>query len=154
MDLNKVLLIGNLTADPEPVRFLQSGTAVGRLRLAVNRRYTGREGDKREETLYIDVDVWGKQAENCAQYLRKGGQVLVEGRLKMDQFQTKEGENRTKYVIVAETVRFGARPEGGGGGGGRSGGRHQESSGGRGGDSYDDSHAQGSSGGTEDDLPF
>ncbi len=122
MELNKVILIGNLTRDPES-RFLPSGAQVCKLGLAVNRRYKA-QGEQREETLFIDIETWNKTAELCSQYLRKGSQVLVEGRLKMDQFQTAQGEKRTKILVVADNIRFGARPEGASGG---SGGGYQQS---------------------------
>ncbi|MCB2156998.1 single-stranded DNA-binding protein [bacterium] len=159
MELNKVLLIGNLTRDPE-TRFLQSGSQVCKLGLASNRRWRGRDGNQGEETLFIDVDAWGKTAELCGQYLRKGSQILVEGRLKMDQYQTSSGENRTKYVIVADRVQFGARSEGSQGGGGprqQSGGGGQSSGSGWG-SSHDSSPNSSDSAPsheeTEDDLPF
>lgn len=109
MELNKVLLIGNLTRDTE-ARFLPNGSQVTKFSLASNRRYTS-NGEKKEEVLFIDVETWGRQAETCSQFLRKGSQVLVEGRLKMEQYQTKEGEKRTKFVVVAESIRFGAKPK-------------------------------------------
>ena len=78
--LNKVLLIGNLTRPPE-LRYTPSGTAVADLRLAVNRNYTTQTGEKREEACFLTVIVWGKQAETCGEYLDKGSQVFVEGRI-------------------------------------------------------------------------
>ncbi len=154
MELNKVFLIGNLTRDPES-RFLQSGSQVCKMGLASNRRYNS-GGEKREETLFIDVEAWGKTAELCSQYLRKGSQILVDGRLKMDQYQTKEGEKRTKYVIVADRVQFGSRADGGqgGGGGSRSSSGGHDSRVGERGDDYADAGMPGNEGATEDDLPF
>jgi single-strand DNA-binding protein len=161
MELNKVLLIGNLTHDPES-RHLQSGTQVCKLRLAANRRSGGGQGtEKREEVLYIDVETWQRTAELCAQYLRKGSQVLVEGRLKMDQFQTQTGENRTKILIVADRVQFGSRPDGASGGAPRTGGAQQGSSYSRQtapsnppADDFGDGGGFSGDGPTEDDLPF
>jgi single-strand DNA-binding protein len=131
MELNRIILIGNLTKDPE-TRHLPSGTSsVTKFRLAASRRYTS-QGEKKEETLFIDVEAWGKTGEICAQYLRKGSQALVEGRLKMDRYKTQSGEERTVYVIVADNVQLGARPRDGQGGGDYeegSGGRRQASGG-------------------------
>ena len=77
---NRVIMVGNLTRDPE-LRHLDSGMAVAKLGLATSRRYTTRDGDQREDVCFVDVDVWGRQAENCSQYLTKGRQILVEGNL-------------------------------------------------------------------------
>lgn len=124
MELNKVFLVGNLTRDPES-RFLQSGSQVVKMGLASNRRYTV-GGEKKEETLFVDIEAWNKTAELCAQYLRKGSQILVEGRLKLDQYTTQQGEKRQRIYVVAERVQFGARADAGpGGGGGYSGGGGQ-----------------------------
>ncbi|RME83098.1 MAG: single-stranded DNA-binding protein [Planctomycetota bacterium] len=103
-NLNKVLLIGRLTRDPE-LRYTNSGTAVADLGLAVNRYYTSPDGTKKDETCFLDITVWGKQAENCHKYLAKGRQVFVEGRLKMDTWE-KDGQRRSKIGVVADTVQF------------------------------------------------
>lgn len=110
---NKVIMVGNLTQDPE-LRYTASGTAVANLRIAVSSKY--RSGDEyKEETLFIDVVVWGKQGESCSQYLSKGRQVLVEGRLQERSWES-DGQTRRKTEIVANTVRFlGRKGEGGGG---------------------------------------
>ena len=103
MSFNKVIMVGNLTQDPE-LRYTASGTAVGNLRIAVSSKY--RSGDEyKEETLFIDVVVWGKQGESCSQYLVKGRQVLVEGRLQERSWES-DGQTRRKTEIVANTVRF------------------------------------------------
>ncbi|KKR96678.1 MAG: Single-stranded DNA-binding protein [candidate division TM6 bacterium GW2011_GWE2_41_16] len=103
---NKVVLIGNLTRDPEK-RQLPSGQAVTRLGLAVNRQYKNRQtGQMVQEVCFIDVDVWGVQAESAHQYLAKGRMALVEGRLKLDSWQDQSGQTRTKHSIVAERVVF------------------------------------------------
>jgi single-strand DNA-binding protein len=116
-DLNRVFLMGRLTFDPE-LRRTPSGTAVAELRLATSRAWTSRDGEKKEETLYIDVTVWDRQAETCCQYLRKGSGVHVEGSLKMDTWDDKTtGEKRTKIKVQAERVQFLDRPDSGGGGG-------------------------------------
>jgi single-strand DNA-binding protein len=116
-DLNKVFLMGRLTFDPE-LRRTPSGTAVAELRLATTRQWSGRDGEKREETLFIDVTVWDRQAENCCQYLRKGSGIHVEGSLKMDTWDDKTtGEKRSKIRVQAERVQFlDSRRDGGGGG--------------------------------------
>jgi len=103
--LNKVFLIGNLTRPPE-LRYTPSGTAVADLRLAVNRNYTTQGGEKREETCFLTVVVWGKQAETCGEYLDKGSPILVEGRLQARDWETKDGQKRTVIEVVAERVQF------------------------------------------------
>ena len=101
---NKVILIGNLTKDPE-IRYTPNGTAVANFRLAVNRRY--KQGDEfKEEVCYIDIVVFGKQAESCGQYLNKGSGVIVEGRLQERRWDTEDGQKRSKHEVVAQTVRF------------------------------------------------
>lgn len=103
---NRVLLIGNLTRDPE-YKQLSSGQAVCRLGLAVNRQYKNRQnGENVQEVCFIDIDVWGPQAESCRQYLQKGRQVLIEGRLKQDTWEDQSGQTRSKHGIVAERVMF------------------------------------------------
>ncbi len=116
--LNKTLLIGNLTHDPE-VRRTPSGTAVSTLRMAVNESYRSKSGEQVEKTLFLDVDVWDRQAETCGQYLSKGSPIFVEGRLQMDEWNDKEsGQKRTRLKVRAERVQFLS-----GGKGGRDGGR-------------------------------
>lgn len=102
--LNKVMLIGNLTRDPE-LRYTTSGAAVCELGLAVNRKYVMNNQEK-EETTFIDIIVWNKQAESCSKYLQKGKSVFIEGRLKLDNWETKDGEKRSKMRVVAERVQF------------------------------------------------
>lgn len=104
---NRVVLVGNLTRDPEHRQLNGSGQAVCRLSLAVNRQFKNRQsGANVQEVLYIDVDVWGAQAESCRQYLQKGRPVLVEGRLKLDSWQDQSGNQRSKHSIVADRVVF------------------------------------------------
>jgi single-strand DNA-binding protein len=99
------IVLGNLVADPE-MRYLQSGTAVTSMTVAVNYKIPGRDGgEARDEASFFDVTVFGKQAENCSQYLHKGSSVLVEGRLKQDRWE-KDGQKRSKIIIVANAVRF------------------------------------------------
>jgi single-strand DNA-binding protein len=102
--LNKVFLIGNLTRDPE-IRYLPSGQAVGDLRLAVTRRYKSAAGEDREETCFVSVVVWGKQAEACGKYLSKGQPAMVEGRLKYDEWE-KDGQKMNRLNVVAERIQF------------------------------------------------
>jgi single-strand DNA-binding protein len=117
-DLNKVFLAGNLTRDPE-VRHIPSGSAVCDLRMAINRRFRDQNDKDREEVVYVSVTVWGRQAENCGQYLSKGSPVLVEGRLKLDEWE-KEGQKQSRLGVVGERVQFlSSRGAGGGGGGPR-----------------------------------
>jgi single-strand DNA-binding protein len=103
--LNKVFLIGNLTRAPE-LRYTPSGTAVADLRLAVNRNYTTQGGEKRDETCFLTVVVWGKQAESSTEYLDKGSPVMVEGRLQTRDWETKDGQKRNVVEVVAERVQF------------------------------------------------
>lgn len=118
---NKVILMGNLTRDPE-MRYTPKGTAIARLGLAVNRRYTTETGEAREETTFVDIDAFGKQAEVISQYMRKGSAMLMEGRLKLDQWDDKNtGQKVSKLRVVLEGFQFvGARGDGGSGGGGGS----------------------------------
>jgi len=105
-DYNRVIMIGNLTRDPD-LKTLASGHAVCRLGLASNRQFKNRQsGSLVQEVCYIDVDVWGAQAESCGQYLQKGRAVLIEGRLKYDTWEDANGQNRSKHLIVADRVVF------------------------------------------------
>jgi single-strand DNA-binding protein len=113
---NKVILVGNLTRDPE-LRYTPKGTAVAKLGLAVNRVWTNDAGEKKEEVTFVDVDVFGRTAENVGQYMRKGRPILIEGRLKLDQWDDKQtGQKRSKLGVVAETVHFLGSPGGSEGG--------------------------------------
>ena len=118
-NFNKVILAGNLTRDPE-LRYTPKGLAIAKLGLAINRRYTTEGGEQREETTFVDVDSFGKQAETIAQYLKKGRPILIEGRLKLDTWDDKAtGQKRSKLGITLETFQFldsGRGGEGGGGG--------------------------------------
>lgn len=103
---NRVVMIGNLTRDPE-YKQLSSGQAVCRLGLASNRQFKNRQtGSMVQEVCYIDIDVWGAQAESCRQYLQKGRAVLIEGRIKLDSWEDANGQNRSKHSIVADRVVF------------------------------------------------
>jgi single-strand DNA-binding protein len=115
--LNKVFLMGNLTRDPE-LRRLANGTAVSDLGLALNRSFTGKDGEKREDVTYVDVTVWDRQAETCCQYLKKGRAVHVEGFLKMDSWDDKTtGEKKYKLKVQADRVQFLDRKDDAAGGG-------------------------------------
>ncbi|MCX6983681.1 MAG: single-stranded DNA-binding protein [Lentisphaerae bacterium] len=105
-NLNKVLLIGNLTRDPE-LRYTPQGSAICDLGLAINRQYTTNDGVKKEEVCFVDITAWGRQAETCNRFVKKGSQIFVEGRLKLDSWQDKEtGKNRSKINVVAERIQF------------------------------------------------
>lgn len=108
---NKIILVGNLTKDPE-LRYTPQGTSVASFRIAVNRQFKQGEETKKEVT-FIDVVVFGKQAESCGQYLNKGSSVLVDGRLQERRWETEEGQSRSKYEVVAQTVRFLSRKQAG-----------------------------------------
>ena len=116
---NKVILLGNLTRDPE-VRYTPKGTAVTELGMAVNRVYTAENGEKREDTTFVDVTLWGRTAEIAGEYLKKGRPVFIEGRLQLDTWDDKQsGQKRSKLKVVGEGLQLlGSRPGGGGGGGG------------------------------------
>ncbi len=120
-NVNKVLLLGRLTRDPE-LRYTPSGTAVCDLGIAVGRKWKGQDGSWKEETCFVDCTVWQKQAEYCAEYLKKGREVFVEGRLTLDQWQSPEGKKRSKLKVVAQSVQFLGGRSGGTGAGAASGG--------------------------------
>jgi single-strand DNA-binding protein len=121
-NVNKVILIGNLTRDIE-VRYTPKGTAVTDLGMAVNRIWNDEQGQRREDATFIDVTLWGRLAELAGQYLQKGRQVYIEGRLQMDSWDDREtGQKRTKLKVVGEVMQFlDSRGGGEGGGGGGSG---------------------------------
>ncbi len=124
---NKVIIMGNLTRDVE-LRQTPGNQTVANIGLAVNRNYQTREGERREETTFVDCEAWGRQAEVMAQYLSKGRPVFVEGRLKLDQWQDQQGQNRAKLKVVVESFQFvGGRGEGGGSGAPSGGGGYQAS---------------------------
>lgn len=102
--MNKVLIIGNLTRDPEK-RYTPSGAAVSEITVAVNRKYKAGTGELREEVTFVPVTLWGKTAENAVEFLSKGSQVLVEGRLKLDQWE-KDGAKKSKMTVVCENMQF------------------------------------------------
>ena len=149
-NLNKVMLIGNLTRDPE-LRYTPKGTAVADIGMAINRVWTNDQGERQEETTFVDVTLWGRQAELAQQYLSKGRPVYIEGRLQMDTWEDKNsGQKRSKLKVVGENMQF-IGSAGGGGGGRPSGGEEQPAA----------SQAQGGSPAAEEisddeekDIPF
>jgi len=105
-DLNRVLLVGNLTRDPVS-RSTSGGTVICELGLAINRRFRTASGEDREETCFVDIDVFGRQAEHCVRYLRKGSLAFVEGRLRYDQWEDRTtGQKRSRLKVTAERVQF------------------------------------------------
>lgn len=104
-NFNRVILVGNLTRDPE-LRYTPSGAPVCSFDLAVNRSYTTQAGERRDEVCYITIVSWGKQAETCKEYLKKGRAALIEGRLTQRSWETPEGQKRSKHEVVADRVQF------------------------------------------------
>lgn len=141
--VNKVILIGNLGKDPE-VRYTSGGQAVCAMRIATSRSWNDKQsGQRKEETEWHDIEIWGKQAEACGEHLQKGRSVFVEGRLKTDSWEDKQsGEKKYRVKVVAENVRFL--------GGGKGGGERREGGAG-GGAPPDDGGGMGAPG---DDIPF
>jgi single-strand DNA-binding protein len=152
-NINSVVITGNLTKDPE-LRSTPSGTAVCKLRVAVNsRRKDGQSGEWVDKPNYFDVTVWGAQGENCAQYLSKGRPVAIEGRLEWREWEAKDGSGKRQAVqIVANTVQFLGSRDGSGGGNGNGGGFTPQSD--VPADTSDFEGAATSGGGSEDDIPF
>jgi single-strand DNA-binding protein len=127
-NFNKVLLMGNLTRDPE-LRYAgggsgggSGGTAICKFGLAVNRQWRDQAGQSHDDVCFVDLTVFGRQAETCNEYLKKGRPVFVEGRLQFSQWEDKEGQKRSKLEVVAERVQFLASREGAGNGSGGGGG--------------------------------
>ncbi len=132
--LNNVSVAGNLTRDPQ-VRFFANERAVADFGIAINRKFRDKNGEQREEVTFLDIEAWGRTAELAGQYLTKGRNCLVEGYLKLDQWDDKnDGSKRSKLKIVANRVHFLGGNEGGQGGGNNAGGSYQQQGGG--GDSY------------------
>tara|TARA_R110002072_G_scaffold42064_14_gene118284 strand:+ start:3724 stop:4221 length:498 start_codon:yes stop_codon:yes gene_type:complete len=161
---NKVMLMGNLTRDVE-IRHTSGNTAVGNFGIAVNRKFKTQSGEQREEVTFVDCEAWGRTAEVMAQYLSRGRPVFIEGRLKLDQWEDKNGGGkRSKLSVVVENFQFinsGQGGEGQGGGGGGGGGYARSNAGGGGGGNsgggYDGPQGGGGGGGApidHDDIPF
>jgi single-strand DNA-binding protein len=144
---NKVLLMGNLTRDVETRTISPTGTTVANIGLAVNRVFRTKDGEKREETTFVDCEAFGRTAETMSQYLRKGRPVFIEGRLKLDQWEDKQsGQNRSKLKVIVESFQFVDSREGGGSGGGGGGGGGSREYQPAGGGDHEPM--------TEDDIPF
>jgi len=145
--VNKVILVGRLGRDPE-LRYTQQGLAVANFTLATNESFNNREGERQERTEWHRIVAWGKQAEFCSNYLAKGRQVFVEGRIQTREWEDKEGEKRRTTEIVAQSIQaLGARQGGGGG--------DFEGGGGGEGPGDDGSRSSGGGGGqAPDDIPF
>ncbi|MEI8196025.1 MAG: single-stranded DNA-binding protein [Phycisphaerae bacterium] len=118
-NLNKVMLIGNLTRDPEVTFAPSNQTAICKLGIAVNRSWTGQDGQKKEETTFVDCTAFGKTGEVIGKYLKKGRPIFIEGRLKLDQWEAQDGGKRSKLHVIIESFQFiDSKPAGSGGGGG------------------------------------
>lgn len=103
---NKVVLVGNLTRDPE-IRYTPKGTAVAAISIAVNRKWKNEAGEEKDEVTFVEIDLFGRTAENVGQYMRKGSPILVDGRLKLEQWEDKQtNQKRSKLKVVGETVQF------------------------------------------------
>ena len=147
---NQVILLGNLTRDVE-LRHTPSNQAVANIGLAMNRQYQTRDGERREETTFVDCEAWGRQAEVMAQYLSKGRPVFIQGRLKLDTWQDQQGQNRSKLKVVVENFQFvGGRDGGGAPGGGGGGNRDYQPSSAPAGGGGGGGHAAPA----DDDIPF
>lgn len=108
--LNRVMLMGNLTADPR-IKEVKPGLKLAEFGLAVDASYRRKDGEQKEATVFVDVVVWGRQAEAAAAWLAKGRPVFVDGRLQLDQWKSREGENRSKLRVLADRVQFQGAPE-------------------------------------------
>ena len=153
---NKVILMGNLTRDPE-LRYTPKGTAIAKVGLAVNRVWTNEAGEKKEDVTFVDVDIFGRTAENVGQYMRKGRPILIEGRLKLDQWDDKQ-TGQKKYmteVVASDLILLGGRGEGGGAGDYSGGSRGASSSGNNNFDQrVPEPEPAGAGPITDDDIPF
>ena len=146
--LNRVVLVGNLTKDPE-LKFIPSGQAVCNLRMAMNRKWKAANGEWKDESTFVGVVVWGKSGEACGEYLKKGSPVLVEGRLQSRSWETEDGQKRSILEVVSERVQFLS------GGPGRGGAAGSAPSGGGSGD-FESAPppSEPGGGGSDDDIPF
>lgn len=165
-NFNKVYLMGNLTRDVE-IRHTSGNNAVGNFGIATNRKFKTQSGEQREEVTFVDCEAWGRTAEVMSQYLAKGRPVFIEGRLKLDQWEGKDGSKQSKLRVVVENFQFIDSGQGGGsrGGGGGGGDSYANSGGGGGGGGYNQGgggggYNQGGGGGgggapiDADDIPF
>ncbi|MEI6024134.1 MAG: single-stranded DNA-binding protein [Phycisphaerales bacterium] len=117
-NLNKVMLMGNLTRDIELKVLPQGNQTVGNFGIAMNRKFKSTSGEEREEVTFVDCEAWGRTAEIMKQYLSKGRPVFIEGRLKLDQWEDKEGKKQSRLRVVVENFQFIGAPAGAGGGNG------------------------------------
>ena len=108
---NKVILVGNLTRDPE-LRYTPQGTAVGEFGIAINRQWKGPNGEKKEEVCFVDCQAWARAAETITEYCKKGAPLFVEGRLKLDSWEGKDGQKRSRMRVVVENFQFLGAPSG------------------------------------------
>ena len=162
---NKVMLMGNLTRDVE-IRHTSGNTAIGKFGLAVNRKFKTQSGEQREEVTFVDCEAWGRTAEVIAQYLSRGSPIFIEGRLKLDQWEDKNGGGkRSKHLIVVENFQFINSGQGGGNQGGGGGRGYAQAGAGASGGGYDGGNQGGGGGGgnqggggggdfNHDDIPF
>jgi single-strand DNA-binding protein len=157
---NRVILVGNLTRDIE-LRYTPSGTAVTEVGLAVNDRRKNANGEWVEETTFVDVTLWGRTAEVASEYLSKGSNLLVEGRLKLDRWESKDGQKMQKLRVVGERMQMLGSRGGGGSGGSRAGGQqgrpatYDESEYGGANDSFEGADVStGAAPPPQDDIPF
>jgi single-strand DNA-binding protein len=148
-NFNKVLLIGNLTRDPQ-LSYLPSQTPVVEFGLAVNRRWTGRDGEQKDETCFVDCRAYSRLAENINKYMRKGRPIFVEGRLVYDTWTAQDGSKRSKHRIHVDNCQFLGAPTGGGAGGGAGPDSQVEPEAGQTGSANGSAGAQSG----EDDIPF
>lgn len=151
MSVNKVILIGRLGNNPE-VRFTPGGAAVGNFNVATNESWAGKDGQKQERTEWHRVVVWGKLAQLCGEYLAKGRQVYLEGRLQTRQWQDKEGQTRYTTEVIAQTVQFLGAGAGAGAGAGRAANADDQTAAGGANDFANVNMEQPSF--TEEDIPF
>ncbi|MGC6423686.1 MAG: single-stranded DNA-binding protein [Lentimonas sp.] len=146
---NKVILMGNLTRDPE-TRVTANGLTICKLGLAVSRAFSTKDGERREETTFVDIDAFGKQAEVITKYMRKGKPIMIEGRLKLDQWEGQDGQKRSKLGVVLENFQFvGGRDDNDGSGGSSGSGYESSAPPTRG-----SKPTQGSDDSLDDDVPF
>jgi len=144
---NRVILMGNLTRDPE-LRYLPSNTPVVNFGMAMNRRYKNQQGEQQEEVTFVDCEAFARPAEIINQYMGKGKPIHVEGRLRLDQWQSQDGQNRSKLKVVVENFQFVGGGDGGQGGGAAQGGAQAA------GQPAGQGPAQGHQPVEEDDIPF
>ena len=152
---NRVILAGNLTRDPQ-LSYLPSNTPVVEFGMAINRRWKSQSGEQREDVTYVDIRAFGRQAETLNQYMNKGKPILVEGQLRFDQWEGKDGQKRSKLYVVVDNFQFLGAPSGDRGdrGGRTGGGRAPEPARAGGGGGYDEMPPIDESSAGGDNIPF